>query len=76
MNNDETLLIQLVPLGPVIVHVESCYIDILVMSSPLENEISLRVLKLDESLKGKHKNQVSLRVLEELAVRSIRDEKV
>lgn len=76
MNNDETLIIQPVPLGPVIVHVESCYINILVMASPLENEISLRVLELDETLKGKYKNQISLRVLEELAVKSIRDEKV
>lgn len=73
MNNDETLLIQL-PLGPVIVHVESWYINILVMASSLEYEIPLRVLKLDEPLKEKYKNQMPLRVLEELAPKSIRDE--
>jgi hypothetical protein len=53
MNNDETLLIQLVPLVTVIVHVDSCYISILVMASSLEYETPLRVLILDESLKEK-----------------------
>ena len=75
MNDDETLLIQFVPLGLVTVHAESCYINILVMASPLDHEISLRVLELDESLKGKYKNQVSLRVLGELAVKSIRSKR-